>query len=208
MKGFFMEKLLIASENRGKLLEIHALLQDMPFDLVYPSLMGIHINVAEDGDTYAENAARKALAYTQASGLMTLADDSGLEVKALGGLPGLHSARFALHPGATDADRRALLLSKLADHPRPWEAVFHCTVAIASPDGKVRYTQGECQGEIIPIERGLGGFGYDPLFLIPELGLTMAELSMDQKNELSHRARAVISARPILKVLFEKIKEN
>jgi non-canonical purine NTP pyrophosphatase (RdgB/HAM1 family) len=128
----FMRQLLIASGNPGKLREIQALLADMKFELVDPSQLGIHLEVVEDGDTYAENAARKALAFTQATGLYTLADDSGLEVEALGGLPGLHSARFAPHPGATDADRRALLLKMLAAHPRPWKAKFHCTVAIAS----------------------------------------------------------------------------
>lgn len=198
-----MKQLLIASGNQGKLREIQALLGDLPVELVYPSQLGIQINVLEDGENYAENAARKALAFTRASGLIALADDSGLEVDALGGLPGLHSARFAPQPGATDADRRALLLQMLAGHPHPWRAKFHCTVAVASANGEVRYTQGECLGEIIPFERGQEGFGYDPIFLIPEKAKTMAELSMDEKNQLSHRARAILAAKPVLQALFQ-----
>jgi XTP/dITP diphosphohydrolase len=202
-----MKQLLIASGNPGKLLEIQALLKDIPVELISPSQLGIHLKVVEDGDTYAENAARKARAYSQATGLMSLADDSGLEVDALGGLPGLNSARFAPHPGATDADRRALLLEKLAGHPRPWKAKFHCTVAMACPGEEIHYTQGECLGEIVPVERGKGGFGYDPIFLIPDLGKTMAELSMQEKNRLSHRAKAIIAAKPTLQVLFQECKE-
>ncbi len=197
-----MKQLLIASGNPGKIHEIHALLADMPFELVIPSQLGIHLKVVEDGDTYAENAARKALPFAQASGLYSLADDSGLEVDVLGGLPGLHSARFSPLSEATDADRRTLLLKMLANQPRPWRAKFHCTVAIASPQGEVQYAHGECHGEIISHERGLGGFGYDPIFLIPELGKTMAELSMKEKNQFSHRSRAVITAKPILESLF------
>jgi XTP/dITP diphosphohydrolase len=202
-----MNKLLIASGNPGKLLEIQALLIGMPFELVYPSQLGYPLSVVEDGTTYAENAARKALAFTGASGLITLADDSGLEVERLGGLPGLHSARFSPLPGASDADRRAYLLEKLDKFPRPWEAKFKCTVAIALPGGEVHYTEGECEGEIIPVERGSGGFGYDPIFLIPESGNTMAELSMEEKNRLSHRARAILAAKPLLMAIYQECKE-
>jgi XTP/dITP diphosphohydrolase len=202
-----MKQLLIASTNPGKLHEIRALLEEMSLELVSPPQLGIQLQVIEDGETYAENAARKALAYSRASGLLALADDSGLEVDALGGLPGLHSARLSPLPGATDADRRALLLEKLSDLPRPWWAKFHCTVAIASPDGDIHYAQGQCRGEIIPLERGRSGFGYDPIFLLPELGKTMAELNMGEKNQLSHRARAVIAAKPILQVLLQECKE-
>lgn len=197
-----METLLLATTNRGKVLEMKALLQGLPADLVTPLELGLNLEVEEDGETYAENAERKALAFARESRLLTLADDSGLEVDVLGGLPGIRSARFAPQPEATDSDRRAYLIERLQGLPRPWLAHFHCTVALAQPAGPVRFAAGECQGEIIPNERGINGFGYDPIFLIPELGLTMAELSMEQKNTLSHRARAVIASRPILAELL------
>ena len=191
-------RLLIASSNKGKLAEIMALLQDIPLDAVLPSDVGIQMEVEEDGTTYAENSRKKALAYCHASGLVTLADDSGLEVDALGGQPGLHSARFSGKPGATDADRRKFLLEKLKGHPQPWPAAFRSTVVIATPDGRTFTLDGECRGEIIPEERGTNGFGYDPIFLVEGMDRTMAELSMDEKNSLSHRARAILASRPVL----------
>lgn len=193
-----MPKILIATGNPGKLSEIQALLDEPGLTLWLPADLGIQLAVEEVGSTYETNAAIKAMAYACASGLLTLADDSGLEVDALGGLPGVHSARFSLLENASDADRRQLLLEKLRSKPRPWTAHFHCTVALARPDGKLRFAHGDCLGEIIPEERGENGFGYDPIFLFPELGLTMAELSMDEKNRLSHRAQAVQAAKPIL----------
>jgi XTP/dITP diphosphohydrolase len=193
-----MPKILIATGNPGKLSEIQALLDEPGLTLLLPADLGIHLAVEEVGSTYETNAAIKAMAYACASGLLTLADDSGLEVDALGGLPGVHSARFSPLENASDADRRQLLLEKLCGKPRPWTAHFHCTVALARPDGKLRFAHGDCPGEIIPEERGENGFGYDPIFLFSELGLTMAELSMDEKNRLSHRARAVQAAKPIL----------
>jgi XTP/dITP diphosphohydrolase len=195
-----MNQLLLASTNPGKLLEIQDLLPG--FELLLPQDVGLTLTVEETGSTYAENAALKARAYNQASGLPALADDSGLEVDCLNGAPGLHSARYAARPGAGDADRRALLLHNLAGCPRPWPAHFHCTVAIAVPGGGVFFAEGDCPGEIIPEERGHNGFGYDPIFLLPELGLTMAELSRAQKNQLSHRARAVKAALPILRKMI------
>jgi XTP/dITP diphosphohydrolase len=199
-----MFTLLIATGNPGKRIELQDLLQDLPVRLVLPAEIGLEdFDVIEDGQTYAENAQKKALAYCQASGLFVLADDSGLEVDALGGAPGLHSARYAPQPGATDADRRALLIRNLSGLPRPWTARFRCTVAIATPKGLLTLTEGICEGEIIPEERGTGGFGYDPIFLLPELGLTTAELSRQQKNTLSHRARAVHAAIPLLKGMIE-----
>lgn len=191
-------QLLIATNNKGKTAEIQALLADIDCELVTPSQIGLHLAVEEDGQTYAENARKKAVAFARASGLISLADDSGLEVDALGGAPGLHSARYSLEPGASDADRRAHLLQNLRGMPRPWTARFRATLAIAAPQGDVEMAEGACPGEIIPEERGTGGFGYDPIFLLPELGKTMAELSMDEKNRLSHRARAVLAVRPIL----------
>lgn len=196
-------KLLLATNNKGKRDEIQALLGDLDIELVTPADIGLSLDVTEDGATYAENATLKAVAFARASGLASMADDSGLEVNALGGQPGLHSARYAPQPGATDADRRAYLLENLERHPRPWEAHFHCTVALSTPDGEVRLAQGDCPGEIIPTERGSNGFGYDPIFLIPELGRTMAELTMDEKNRLSHRARAVKAALPLIRALVD-----
>jgi XTP/dITP diphosphohydrolase len=197
-------RLLVATNNKGKLSEILSLLEDVPIEIITPDGLGIHLEVAENGSTYEENASLKANAFASASGLVTLADDSGLEVDALGGLPGIRSARFSSLPNATDADRRAYLLDLLHDLPRPWTAHFHCTVAIASPGEPINLAHGTCPGEIIPIERGTNGFGYDPIFLIPETGLTMAELSMQEKNLLSHRARAVKAAIPILLGILNK----
>jgi XTP/dITP diphosphohydrolase len=193
-----MPKLLIATNNRGKMVEIQALLGQRKVELLTPAGLGIELEVVEDGKTYAENALLKGRAFAGASGLITLADDSGLEVYALGGQPGLHSARYVPRQGATDADRRKLLLERLKEHPRPWRARFRCWVAVVRPDGAAQMAEGVCEGEIIPEERGQNGFGYDPIFLIPELGKTMAELSMEEKNLLSHRARAVKAALPLL----------
>jgi len=198
-----MQKLLIATSNKGKVKEIQALLDGLDVVLVTPQELGLEIDVVEDGATYEENSGKKARAYSQASGLIALADDSGLEVDALGGEPGLYSARYSGKPGASDADRRVFLLSKLAGKPRPWSAHFHATVAVATPDGLVQFAAGNCYGEIIPEERGTGGFGYDPIFLIPNMGRTMAELSMDEKNRLSHRALAVKHALPVLQKLMK-----
>ena len=198
-----MLKLLLATLNKGKQTEMRALLRGLDVALVTPDQLGLDLEVAEDGETYAENAARKALAFARTARLLTLADDSGLEVDALDGLPGLHSHRFAPDPEASDADRRRLLLQRLAGFPRPWTAHFHCTVALAGADGSLHCAEGDCPGEIIPQERGHNGFGYDPIFLLPELGKTMAELSMAEKNRLSHRARAVMAAVPIIKELIK-----
>ena len=197
-----MNQLLIATNNNGKVKELQELLKDTGIDFVTPAQIDLQLDVVEDGSTYAENATKKATAFANASGMISLADDSGLEVDALNGAPGLYSARYSPKPNATDADRRAYLLQNLQGKPRPWMARFHATIAIATPDGEVHLTEGICEGEIIPEERGTGGFGYDPIFLLSELGKTMAELSMDEKNHLSHRAKAVMKAKPILRELF------
>src|SRR6266540_257954 len=174
-----MNKLLIATNNRGKVIEIQALLEDLGIQLITPAHIGLQLDVREDGHTYAENASKKAVAFAKASGLISLADDSGLEVNALDGAPGLYSARygphlslpplFAKHPrkrqkiggvgGGSDADRRAYLLQNLQNKPRPWRARFHAMIAVATPSGEVHLTEGICEGEIIPEERGTGGFG-------------------------------------------------
>ena len=197
-----MQRLLVATGNLGKLSEIQSLLDGINITLVTPDTCGVSLKVEENGNTYEENAGLKARLFVRASGLVTLADDSGLEVDALAGRPGIRSARFSPLPHATDSDRRAYLLELLSDRPRPWIAHFHCTVAIATPEDKLYYAQGNCPGEVIPVERGTNGFGYDPIFLLPEIGLTMAELSKDEKNRLSHRARAIKAAIPILLAVF------
>ena len=196
-----MLKILVATANRGKLHEIQALLGGMPLKLLIPADLGLSLEVAETGDTYAANAALKATAFARLAGMLTLADDSGLEVDALGGLPGVRSARFSPLPGANDADRRRYLLEQLAGKPRPWTAHFHCTVALVEAGKETIYFEGDCPGEIIPVESGTNGFGYDPIFLLPELGRSMAELSTDEKNQLSHRARAIKAALPTLRQL-------
>lgn len=196
-------ELLIATNNPGKLEEMKALLGELSILLVTPSDLGLDLNVVEDGLTYAENAKKKAAAFAHATGLISMADDSGLEVDALDRAPGVYSARYLSKPGATDADRRAYLLENLRSKPRPWRARFRATVAIAIPQGGIRVCEGECPGEIIPEERGTGGFGYDRIFLVSGSGRTMAELSMDEKNRISHRARAVLKAREILSEIFE-----
>jgi XTP/dITP diphosphohydrolase len=196
--------LLIATNNKGKIKELQDLLKDTGIELATPAQIDLDLDVAEDGQTYAENATKKAVAFAQASGLLSLADDSGLEVDALDGAPGLYSARYGAPNGEklSDAGRRAFLVRNLQDKPRPWTARFHATIAVAFPNGETHLAEGFCEGEIIPEERGTGGFGYDPIFLLTELGKTMAELSMEEKNRLSHRARAVMNARPILKKLL------
>lgn len=221
-----MNQLLIATNNTGKVRDVQELLQDTGIELITPAQIGLDLDVREDGQTYAENASKKAVAFAQASGRISLADDSGLEVDALDGAPGLYSARYGStnDEKLSDADRRKYLLRQLQEKPRPWTARFHATIAIAIPallwsqaagrlniqEPTLKGTQasglhmfeGYCQGEIIPEERGSGGFGYDPIFLLPELGKTMAELSLEEKNRLSHRARAVMNARGTIKTLF------
>lgn len=198
-----MTKLLLATNNKDKIVELRDLLKDLNIQLVTPADIYLDLDVAEDGLTYAENASKKALTFAQASGLTSLADDSGLEVDALNGEPGLYSARY----GSTNsiklsaADRRNYLLGKLQSHSRPWTARFKATIAIAYIKDQVQIVEGVCEGEIISQERGAGGFGYDPIFLFPKLGKTMAELTLTEKNRLSHRAKAVMKAKEILKRL-------
>jgi len=190
--------ILIASTNIGKQAEIFALLEKENISLRTPQDLSISLKVEEIGSTYAENARIKADAFHGASGLPALADDSGLEVDVLDGAPGIFSARFLRKPGASDADRRSLLISKLITTPRPWVARFVCTMALALPDGNFLYSNGICMGEIIPEERGDNGFGYDPIFLCDGTKHTMAELSMPEKNRISHRAKAAEGILPFI----------
>lgn len=198
-----MRLLLIATTNQGKTREIQALLSETAIRTTTPMDLKIDLEVIEDGGTYQENASKKATAFAQSSGLISLADDSGLEVDALDGAPGLHSARFSSKKNAKDADRRLALLANLRGKPKPWTARFRCVVAVAVPGGDLFFSQGECPGEIISYERGEFGFGYDPIFWLPYMGKTMAELTMIEKNQISHRALAVKSAMPVLRKLFQ-----
>ncbi len=198
-----MNKLLIATNNKGKVKELQDLLKDTGIELVTPADINLNLEVEENGTTYDENAAKKAIAFAHASGLVSLADDSGLEVDALDGAPGLYSARYHPKSGANDADRRAYMIENLKGKPRPWTAHFHATIAVAEPEKDAQIVEGNCYGEIIPEERGTGGFGYDPIFLFPDLNQTMAELSMEEKNRLSHRALAVMNAIPVLQKIFQ-----
>ncbi len=192
-------RLLVASANRGKVSEYRSLLDGLDIEFLSVQDAGISRDVDETGSTYEENARLKAVTCAAQSGLLTLADDSGLEVDALGGEPGVRSARYA-GERATDAERVAYLLQKLEGVPSEHRgARFVCVIAIATPDGEVTFCRGECPGSIVTEPRGDRGFGYDPAFLLPELGVTMAELAPEVKNRLSHRGRAAVVAREVLK---------
>ena len=203
MQTQLQKVLLVATNNPGKGKELRQLLAELSqIELVIPKEMDIFLQIEETGSTYQANAALKAHAYAQASGLVTLADDSGLEVDALEGAPGVYSARYSDKPGATDADRRAFLLQNLRELPHPWTARFRSVVAIAVPGEEIHFAEGVCSGVIIPREQGENGFGYDPIFYMPELERTMAELSDEWKNKISHRGKAVRAAIPILREVF------
>jgi len=194
-----MPKLLLATNNKGKAREYKNLLSGVPFELVTPAEVGISTEVAEVGKSFEENARLKATTLARESGLLALADDSGLEVDALGGEPGTLSARYA-GEGASDEDRANYLLTKLEGVPQEKRtARFRCVIAIATPEGDVELCSGECDGFIALEPRGEGGFGYDPVFYLPELGKTMAELTLETKNKISHRGRAAQKASQLLK---------
>ncbi len=191
--------LVIATRNPGKFNEIVALLQDVDVLLVPLDRLGPLMVPPEGGESCQENARRKAQAVAQASGYYALADDSGLEVDALGGSPGVLSARFG-GPLLTDAERNALLLTRLRGiESSRRTARFRCVVAIADPHGRIRYAEGACEGRIVLAPRGAHGFGYDPVFEISSLGQTLAEVGPEIKNRLSHRAKAMAGAREILR---------
>jgi len=195
-------KLLIATQNQGKFKEIKSICAALPVQIISAADLGIDLTILEDGQTYYDNALKKAAAFFQESGLITLADDSGLEVTALNGAPGIHSARYASINDPTDADRRRYLLDKLSPIPRPWLARFHCTIVIVDQKRGISSAEGSCNGIIIPDERGDGGFGYDPIFFMPEHNATMAQLSSEKKNQISHRARALQAVLPHVIRLF------
>ncbi len=197
-------RLLVATRNEGKLREYAAIYADLPLHLTSLSDLQIDTSVEESGADFRANAILKARAYVKESGLLTLADDSGLEVDALGGAPGVHTARYA-GENASDEDRYRLLLHNLAGVPREKRtARFRCVAAIATPGGEVYCTEGTCEGIIALAPAGTEGFGYDPVFYLPEHDCTMAELPADVKNRISHRAQAALAARPILLRLISR----
>lgn len=175
-------RLVIASGNQGKLREYRDLLRGAGVDLV-----GFDTEVDEVGETYAANASLKAEAAAKRSGLPSLGDDSGLEVDALGGFPGIRSARL----GPTPEARIEAVLARLEGRPQPWSARFVCVIALSVPGGATELFEGECRGEIVPEPLGTQGFGYDPIFLVPEVGRTFGEMASEEKRRFSHRAAAV-----------------
>lgn len=188
-------RLLVATTNLGKVREYQQLLDGLTCELVNLFEVGITQEVAETGTTYAENAVLKAREYAALSGLLTLADDSGLEVDALDGRPGVHSARYA--PDSPARIRK--LLAEMQNIPAEQRrARFQCVIALAWPNSRVEITSGTCEGRITTDARGTNGFGFDPVFYVPEYGMTMAELPDKIKNLLSHRARAAQKMRPVL----------
>jgi XTP/dITP diphosphohydrolase len=196
--------LLLATNNAGKLAEYRQLLAGCGWELVTPSELGLSLPAEETGDTYEENATMKALKAAQVGGLHALADDSGLEVDALAGEPGPRAARFG-GEGTTYREKMALLLERLQGVPTPERGCrFVCVIAIADPQGGVRLCRGECPGLVAEAPRGEGGFGYDPIFYLQEQGLTMAQLSAEEKNAISHRGRAAQMACRVLKELLHE----
>lgn len=196
--------LIIATKNRGKLEEIKALLKDL--DVKISSLADLHNipEIVEDGKTFLENARKKAQITAKAAGKWVLADDSGLAVDALHGAPGVNSARFAGKQGDYDSNNSKLLheMDKIPDGKR--KAHFICVAVLLSPEGKEWSVEERCDGEIIRELRGAKGFGYDPLFFIPTMEKTMAELNMDEKNKISHRGKAFRKIKEIIKKLTLK----
>lgn len=182
--------LVIATRNPGKLREFRSLLAETGLKILGLTDLPIQSNCEETGLSFAENARLKAVSYSLHTELPVLADDSGLEVPALGGVPGIHSARY-VGPGASDSERIGKLLSELQQTGADRQARFVCVLALAENGSVILEIEGECQGEIAHEPRGSNGFGYDPVFLLPKLGRTYGELSEEEKNRCSHRCRAV-----------------
>ncbi len=193
-----MTPLLVASRNRGKLRELAGLLGPRGIEVIgLDGLEGVP-DIEEDGETFLENARKKARTLAACTSLPVLADDSGLSVEALGGAPGVRSARYS-GPGATDARNTEKLLEDLLGIPPDRRrASFVCSMVLALPGGDEAVAEGRLEGLILDVPRGDGGFGYDPVFLVPERGLTLAEMDLDTKNRLSHRSRALENLLPEL----------
>jgi len=196
-----LRSLLLATNNKGKVREYLTLLPALKYKILTMADAGIKTVVDETGATMEENARLKAEALAQESGLLCLADDSGLEVDALNGAPGVLSARYA-GPNVTDRQRNQYLLDKLRDVPAARRAArFRCIIALAEPAGRTQLFEGVCPGIITFEPSGEQGFGYDPIFFLPEFNRTMAELRIDEKNRISHRGMAAYKARAALEEL-------
>lgn len=185
-------KLVLASKNPHKLAEISKITEKFGFELVLQSELGVDIDVEENGTTFEENSLIKAKAVMEATGLPALADDSGIAVEALNGEPGIYSARYGFDPSLDDWGRLLLLLKNMEQVPEgSRQAKFVCVITMVTPDGQMIQARGEAHGELLRQAVGTGGFGYDPIFYYPPLGKTFAELSPDEKNQVSHRAEAL-----------------
>ena len=194
-------KVVLASKNRHKLVEISKITEKFGIDLVLQSELGVDIDVEETGSTFEENSYQKAEAVMKATGLPALSDDSGIAVDALNGEPGIYSARYGFDESLDDWGRLLLLLKNTEHVPDGQrQAKFVCVITMVTPEGQVIQARGEIHGELTREARGENGFGYDPIFFYPPLGRTTAELSPEEKNQVSHRANA-------LKVFYEKMKE-
>lgn len=199
-------KIVLATRNPHKIQEITAILCDLGAEWIPYSVFGDAPPLTEEGSSLRENAAAKAKAGVTHSGLVTLAEDSALEVDALGGAPGIHSSRF-LGEGATDLDRIQEILRQLRTYP--WHgrtARFRCVVAVAQPGEETAFAEGKCEGYIAWEPKGTAGFGYDPIFYVPEYGKTLAEVGPIQKNQISHRAKALQACRDILVRIREEAR--
>ena len=196
--------LLVATNNAGKLRELRELLD--PLELVAPTDIDLNLEVEENGHTFAANAELKVRAFARAADLIALADDSGLEVDALNGAPGVYSARFG-GPYLDDAGRYHLLLEQLSDVPSSKRrARFRCCMFAAAPDGRTCMAEGICEGLIAAEPAGDAGFGYDPIFYLPSYEKTMAQISPDLKNQISHRSAALHAIRPLLLQTFPELQ--
>ena len=194
-------KMVLASKNPHKLVEIQKIVERFDMQLVLESELGVDIDVEETGTTFEENSLLKAKAVMEATGLPALADDSGIAVDALNGAPGVYSARYGFDDSLDDWGRLQLLLKNTENVPDGQrQAQFVCVITLMTPEGQMIKARGEVHGELLRAPAGTGGFGYDPIFYYPPLGKTLAEVAPEEKNQVSHRARA-------LKVLYEKMKE-
>jgi XTP/dITP diphosphohydrolase len=197
-------EVVIATRNSGKFREIQAILSPLGLKILSLRDFPDTPEIIEDGQTFEENAVKKAAAVARQTGRTAIADDSGLAVDALQGRPGVFSSRYA-GEGATDAERYRKLLREMAGIPRGERgAIFICAMAVASPQGKVEVVTGECRGEIAFAPKGSRGFGYDPVFYLPERGKAMAELEPEVKNRISHRARALEKLKQLLPEFLKK----
>ena len=195
-------KVVLASKNQHKLVEISKILEKLDIQLVLQSELGVDIDVEETGTTFEENSLQKAMAVMQATGMPALADDSGIAVDALNGEPGVYSARYGFDESLDDWGRLLLLLKNTENVPDGQrQAQFVCVISLVTPEGKVIQTRGEVHGELLRQPAGQGGFGYDPIFYYPPFGKTLAEVSAEEKNQVSHRARA-------LKKMYDRLKEE